>query len=302
MDPPRPGLGQESLSAAGVGLVLEGGGMRGAYTAGVLDAFLDQRIDFPYVIGVSAGANAGADYVAGQRERNYKMFVELAGDPRYAGFANYLKERSWFGMRFLFETAPDQVVPFDYEALRLTPKTLVVAATDCVTGQPIYFRHHDHDPRWFIHTVHRASCSLPVLSPPVMIEGRLYFDGGVSDPIPIDRSISDGNHRNVVVLTRDDGYRKSPRLPNPAVSLALARCPGVRRAVWRRTTVYNACLNRLAAFEKAGKAFLLRPIKPVAVGRMERDVSKLDALYRQGYDETLGRLPALRAWVTAPPS
>jgi predicted patatin/cPLA2 family phospholipase len=270
--------------------------MRGAYTAGVLDAFLDHGIDFSYVIGVSAGANAGADYVVGQRERNHRMFVELAADPRYAGFANCLKERSWFGMDFLFETAPDEVAPFDYDALRRTPRTLVVAATDCATGQPVYFRHRDHDPRWFIHRVHRASCSLPLLSPPVAIEGRLYLDGGVSDPIPISRSISDGNSRNVVVLTRNDDYRKSPRIPNPLVDLALARYPGVRRAVRHRGAIYNACLNRLAALEQDGRVFLLRPLRPLAVGRLERDVAKLDLLYRQGYDETLERLPALRAW------
>jgi predicted patatin/cPLA2 family phospholipase len=277
--------------------VLEGGGMRGAYTAGVLDAFLDQGVGFSYVIGVSAGANAGADYVTGQRERNHKMFVDLAADPRYAGLFNLLRERSWFGMRFLFETAPDELVPFDYEAFHRSSRTFVVAATDCDTGQPVYFRHHDHDPRWFIHTVHRASCSLPILSPPVTIDGRRYLDGGVSDPIPIDRSIADGNPRNVVVLTRNAGYRKDPPLFDLPARLALARYPGVQRAVRRRVAVYNACLDRLAALERAGRVFILRPVKPLTVGRMERDVNKLDALYHQGYDETLERLAALRVWV-----
>jgi len=286
--------------ATGVGLVLQGGGMRGAYTAGVVDAFMDQGVDFPYVIGVSSGANAGGDYISGQRERNHKMFVELVADPRYAGWANLVRERSWFGMRFLFETAPDVVAPFDYEAFHRSGRTFVVVATDCITGSPVYFRHHDHDPRWFVRTVNRASCSLPLLSPPVAIDGRLYVDGGVSDPIPIGRSLEDGNARNVVVLTVNAGYRKSSKLLDLPTRLALPRCRGVRRALRRRGEVYNACLDRLAALEQAGQTFILRPVKPLVVDRLERDVEKLDALYRQGYEETLERLPALKAWLGAP--
>ncbi len=274
--------------------------MRGAYTAGVVDAFLDHGVDFPYVIGVSSGANAGGDYISGQRERNHKMFVELVADPRYAGWANLLRERSWFGMKFLFETAPDLVAPFDYEAFRRSPSTFVVVTTDCITGSPVYFRHHGHDPRWFVRTVNRASCSLPMLSPPVAIDGRLYVDGGVSDPIPIDRSMKDGNARNVVVLTVNAGYRKSSKPLHLPMGIALARCPGVRRALRRRNEVYNACLDKLSALEEAGRVFVLRPGRPLVVDRLERDVVKLDALYRQGYEETLEHLPALRIWLGAP--
>ena len=276
--------------------------MRAAYSAGVLDAFLDQKIRFPYVIGVSAGANAGSDYVAGQRERNYKVFVEFVADPRYAGAANVVRERSWFGMRFLFETLPDELAPFDYEAFGRSNQTMVVVATDCATGRPAYFRQHDRDPRLFVRTVQRASSSLPVLSPPVEIDGRRYFDGGVSDPIPIDHSISDGNLRNVVVLTRNAGYRKSAQRLGLVSRLALARHPEVRRALGRRSTVYNACLARLAALEESGTVFVFRPIRTLEVGRLARDVTKLDALYRQGYAEALERWPAFEEWLAAAPS
>ncbi len=281
-----------------VGLVLEGGGMRGAYTAGVLDAFLDQGVDFQYVIGVSAGANAGADYVVEQRERNHKMFVELAAEPRYMGWSNLLRERSWFGMRYLFETAPDEVAPFDYEALRATSRTLVVAATDCATGQPAYFCHRDYDPRYFIHTVHRASCSLPLLSPPVSLGGRLYVDGGVSAPIPVERAFSDGNARNVVVLTRNAGHRKDNPLLNLLVRLALARYPAVGRTMRQRNRRYNACLARLAELERDGRVYIIRPVAPLVVGRMERDVRRLESLYRQGYSEASEHMPELRKWMT----
>jgi predicted patatin/cPLA2 family phospholipase len=276
---------------------LEGGGMRAAYTCGVLDAFMDEGIDIPYVIGVSAGANAGSDYAVWQRERNYRVFVELAADPRYAGVANLLRERSWFGMRFLFELLPDELAPFHYEEFQHSPRRLVVGVTDCGTGGPAYFSQHDHDGRWFVTRVLRASSSLPVLSPPVKIGRHRYLDGGVSDPIPVERSRADGNARNVVVLTQNPGYRKEPMDLGFAASLALWRYPGLRRALRARHLSYNSCLDRLDDLEQAGAAFVLRPLKPLIVDRMERDVTKLDTLYRQGYAETVERAPALRVWL-----
>ncbi len=287
------------MTAPSVGLVLEGGGMRAAYTAGALDAFLDESIDIPYVIGVSAGANAGSDYVAGQRERNYRVFVEFTADPRYAGLGNLLRERSWFGMRFLFETLPNHLAPFDYDAFARSARTFIAVVTNCADGRPVYFSQRDHDSRLFVRDVLRASSSLPVLSPPVTIAGRRYLDGGVSDPIPVDRSIADGNQRNVVVLTQNAGYRKEAQRLGVVGTLALSRYPAIRRAVRERHVKYNASLDRLHSLERAGTAFILRPVKPLVVDRLERDVSRLDALYHQGYEETHDRLPALRAWLAA---
>ncbi len=284
-----------------VGLVLEGGGLRGAYTAGVLDAFMDAELHFPYVIGVSAGSNAGADYVAWQRERNHKMFVELVADPRYTGWRTLLRERSWFGMEFLFETAPDEVAPFDYEAFVRSPKTFVVAATACDTGLPTYFRHHEHDPRWFVRVVHRASCSIPMLSPPVTIDGRRYVDGGVSDPIPIERAVHDGCRRNVVVLTRNAGYRKRSSLLNPAMGLALLQYPGLRSVLLQRHEKYNACRDRLFEREATGQAFLIYPREPLRVHGTRGDIPELETLYEQGYGETMARLSELRAWLQTSP-
>jgi predicted patatin/cPLA2 family phospholipase len=286
-----------SLAAPTTGLVLEGGGMRAAYTAGVLDAFLDHDIYLPHVIGVSAGANAGSDYVARQRERNHKVFVEFVADRRYAGARNLLVERSWFGMDFLFETLPDELVPFDYEAFARSSSAMVVAVTDCATGEPAYFTQRDHDPRWFVQKVQRASSSLPMLSPPVEIWGHPYLDGGVADPIPLQRSFADGNRRNVVVLTRNEGYRKTaPRL-DLVTRLGLRRYPALRRAMAERHLKYNATLDRLASLQRSGDVFVLRPSRSLVVGRMERDVTKLDALYQEGYDETIERLPELREWL-----
>jgi predicted patatin/cPLA2 family phospholipase len=280
----------------GVGLVLEGGGMRAAYTAGVLDCLMDQRVEVPYVVGVSAGANAGANYVAGQRERNHALFVDFARDRRYQGLATLLTERSWFGMKFLFETLPDSLVPFDYEAFRHSPRTFTVCVTRCADALPVYFRQTDREPREFVRRVMRASSSLPVLSPPVTIDGAEYYDGGVSDPIPIDRSLADGNRSNVVVLTRNAGYQSAPQQLGRVSRGLLRRYPAILRLTRERHLHYNACLARIDALERAGEAFVLRPLRPLAVDRIERDVAKLESLYRQGYDEATDRMDELARW------
>jgi predicted patatin/cPLA2 family phospholipase len=280
-----------------VGLVLEGGGMRTTYTGGAVDAFMDAGIDLGYVIGVSAGANVGSHYVTGQRERSHRTFVDLVADPRYAGWRNVARERSWFGMGFIFRTLPDELAPFDYEGFSASPRTLVAAVTDCRTGATRYYAQHDRDPRWYVQTLLRASCSLPILSPPVMVEGRPCVDGGVSDSIPILRAVKDGNARNVVVLTRNAGYRKPPPRGRALGRVLLARYPAVHAAMLRRPAVYNASLDLVERMERAGSAFVLRPVRPLEVGRMERDPGRLEALYRQGYDETMARMPDLEAWL-----
>ncbi len=282
---------------AGIGLVLEGGGMRTTYTGGVLDAFMDAGVDLGYVVGVSAGANAGGHYVAGQRERSHRVFVDLVADPRYAGWRNLVRERSWFGMDFLFRTLPDELAPFDYEAFGSSPRTLVSGVTDCTTGAARYYAQHDHDPRWYVHTLQRASCSLPVLSPPVPVDGAPCVDGGVADSIPILRAVQDGNPRVVVVLTRNAGYRKPPAKLRGLGWVLLRRYPALYAAMLRRPAVYNASLDLAERMERAGSAFVLRPARPLVVGRLERDPARLEALYRQGYDETMARMPELEAWL-----
>ena len=146
-----------------------------------------------------------------------------------------------------------------------------MGVTDCATGEARYFRNHDHDPRWFMRTVLRATCSLPLLSPPVTVQGRPCLDGGLSDSIPLLRSIADGNPRNVVVLTRNAGYRKTPQGSALAGRVLLARHPAVFRALRDRHVRYNASLDLVASLQRAGSAFVLRPVRPLVVGRMERD-------------------------------
>ena len=195
---------------------------------------------------MSAGANAGSHYVAAQRERSHRVFVDLVADPRYAGWRNVVRERSWFGMDFLFRALPDELAPFDYEGFRSSPRTLVSGVTDCTTGAARYYPQHDRDPRWYVQTLLRASCSLPVLSPPVPVDGSPCVDGGVSDSIPIVQAVKDGNPRVVVVLTRNAGYRKPPARYRGLGRVLLARYPAVHAAMLRRPAVYNASLDLAA--------------------------------------------------------
>jgi predicted patatin/cPLA2 family phospholipase len=279
-----------------IGLVLEGGGMRAAYSAGVLDCFLDHGVDIPYVIGVSAGAKVGSNYVAGQRERNHALLVDVVRDRRYQGMATVISERSWFGMKFLFETLPDRLLPFDYEAFRGLPRAFTVCVTACADARLTYFRQTDHDSRESVRTIMRASSSLPGLSPPVSINGAQYFDGGVSDPTPIERSLADGNQSNVVILTRNAGYSSRPQELGPVSRGLLRRYPAIIELTRARHLHYNACLARVEALEQVGQAFVFRPLRPLAVGRIQRDVDKLESLYRQGYEEALERMDELSRW------
>lgn len=191
-----------------IGLVLEGGGMRGVYTAGVLEYFLEHEIFFPYVIGVSAGAGVAASYLSKQKGRNKIVNVDYVTDPRYISFRNYLKSRQFFGMDFIFDEIPNKLVPFHYDEFYKNDAEFVVGTTDCHTGEPVYFGKEDYGQE--IIKVIKASSSLPFIAPEVHFKERVLLDGGISDPIPIKKAQSDGYEKSVVILTRNRGYTKRP--------------------------------------------------------------------------------------------
>src|SRR5690554_453186 len=274
-----------------IGLVLEGGGMRGAYTSGVLSAFMDKGIKFSYVIGVSAGANNGANFVAEQRERNKKVFVDYVSHKDYSGFRHLINEKSYFNMKFLFDTLPNELVPFDYDTFFNSPTIFKVCVTDVETGHPKYFeKSQSKDNKEFMNKVLRASSSLPIISPPVEINGKLYFDGGITDSIPIEKSIEDGNQYNVVVLTRNNGYLKEKQKLGVYSKHYLRKYPTILQAIKKRHIKYNITLEKIANLEREGYIFVFRPIAPLMVDRLEKDSLKLNDLYNQGYKETLERM------------
>ncbi|HZG79039.1 MAG TPA: patatin family protein, partial [Paenibacillus sp.] len=194
-----------------LGLVLEGGGMRGVYTGGVLERFMEDGLYFPYVIGVSAGACNAVSYLSRQRERNRRVTIDYVDRPEYLSVRNWIRRGSMFGMDFIFDRIPNEIDPLDYETLFAIRETFVVGATDPETGEPTYYGNDvwARDKATFMAAL-RASSSLPFFSPPVPVDGRLMFDGGVADPIPVRRALSDGCDRVVVVLTKDASYRIKP--------------------------------------------------------------------------------------------
>lgn len=280
-----------------IGLVLEGGGMRGAYTAGVLDYIMQKEIEFPYVIGVSAGANNGADYVSKQRKRNKRVFVDLVEDERYCGLRNFIKEGNYFGMDFLFKKLPDDIVPFDYDTFEKSPITFKVVVTNCETGEAKYFNKDDFDTKFFAQKILRASSSIPLLSKPVEINGEEYYDGGVADSIPIKKAINDGYENNVVILTKHKGFKLKPKRSRAFLKLLLRDYPNLVENLKNRYKNYNHTIRWIDELEKKGQVFVFRPQDEVELGALDHDQEELRELYNQGLKETKERFEEFKKWV-----
>lgn len=274
-------------------LILEGGGLRGAFTGGALDCLLDQGLRYSHVIGVSAGACIGATYMAGQRERNHRIYVDLPSDPRFMGWRYYFPQRSYFNMKFLFDEVPNQVVPFDEQAFYANQASFTAVTTSRATGEATYWEK-DRIQALGLNPVLCASSSIPFLSPPVRLGNEWHYDGGVGDSIPVRYTL--GLHeRALVVLTRPRGYRKSPPSLQTLTRLALHRHPAFAKALLERYRVYNESLDYMEAQEKAGRLLVLAPDAACAAQRTEKDPVKLDALYRHGYQSMEALLPRLNA-------
>ncbi|MEH7332215.1 patatin family protein [Neobacillus drentensis] len=278
-----------------VGLVLEGGGMRGVYTAGVLEYFLEQELFFPYVIGVSAGACNAASYLSKQKGRNKTVTIEYASDPRYISWKNYFKNRQFFGMDFIFDEIPNQHVPYDYEAFYNSSSEFVVGTTDCITGQPVYFNKQEYGKDFL--KVLRASSSLPFIAPEVKFKDKILLDGGITDPIPIKKAQQDGFLKNVVVLTRNSGYLKKPSKFHFVVDRKYPEYKGLQQSLRGRYQVYNETVAYLEEEEKKGRVLIIRPTQPLKVGRMERNPGKLEELYNQGYHDAKNSIESILKYI-----
>lgn len=265
-----------------IGLVLEGGGMRGWYTAGVLTALTENGIDFPCAYGISAGASNVLHYISKQNSREFcRAMIRYSADERYLSVSNLQKTGSLFGFDFIFGELFHSLLPFDYKTFFDSPSQLKVGATDLATGQAVFFDKTQLDEAM---TAVRASCSLPFLSNIVSYRGYELLDGGCCMPIPIERSIFDGNERNVVVLTRDKSYRKdaNPEYPRAVLRVKYADYPLFIDAMMKRPENYNNELDVCRRQEKAGKAFVIRPSSPIVVSRYEKDPGKLNEIYEMG--------------------
>lgn len=263
-----------------VGLVLEGGGMRGLYTSGVLDYFLDQQIFVDYVIGVSAGACNGVSYLSKQKGRNYRVNTNYISDKRYLSLSNFIKTKSLFGMNFIFDEIPHQLDLFDYETFLSSPSEYKLGVTDVLTGRPVYFdkTHLDHD-----STILKASSSIPVFSPIIEYQNGLYLDGGTTDSIPVKQALKDGCDHVIIVLTRDRNYIKKPESFRFIYSKVLKAYPNLIQALDNRHLMYNETLKFIKELEQQGKATIIAPSSPLEISRFEKDVSKLKNIYELGY-------------------
>lgn len=277
------------------GLVLEGGGMRGVYTAGVLDYLLDKGHHVPYVVGVSAGACNATSYISRQPGRNKKVTVGYIADPRYLSIRNLWRERSLFGMNFIFDQLPNELVFFDFTTFYGSEQELVIGTTDAITGEAVFYRKSQLREQSL--KLIRASSSLPFASPPVSHEGKILFDGGIAAPIPIDQSILDGNERHIVVLTQPATYRKKPFRYAWLAKRVYPRYPGLVKALTDRARVYNETLDRLEAMEREGRVLIIRPSADLAVGRMEKNEQKLEALFQLGYEDARRTEEQLSKWL-----
>ena len=272
-------------------LILEGGAMRGLYTAGVLDVLLDHpEIRFDAVAGVSAGALFGINYKSRQRDRALRYNVKYCDDEGYFSMRSYVKTGDLMNREFCFDKLPNELDPFDYDAYRENPLAFYAVVTNLLTGQAEYPLLDDLKRAEQMEYL-RASGSLPFLSRPVMIDHVPYLDGGVADSIPVRHFLDAGFDRAVVVLTRPKGYRKSGLIAG--AHLKYPRYPFFADALMNRNLVYNRTCDEVETLENEGTIFVLRPSRDVGVKRTESDRNKLQELYEVGTSDSESNLPAI---------
>ena len=264
------------------GLVLEGGGMRGVFTSGVLDAFMKYELYFPYVVAVSAGACNGMSYISRQPRRARISNIDYLARYQYIGIRHLVTQGCIFDRKLLYDKFPNQLLPYDFDTYFRYAHTFEMVTTNCLTGQAMYLSE-DHDRQRALDIV-RASSSLPYVSKIVEVDGIPMLDGGIVDSIPVQHAIDLGHEHNVVILTRNKGWRdtsKDRKLP-----YLYKHYPRLRVALSHRHKAYNDQIQLVDDLEAAGKITCIRPIRPLEVGRIEKDTAKLERLYEEGF--TLG--------------
>lgn len=263
-------------------LILEGGGLRGVFTCGVLDNFMERGIKFPFTVGVSAGACNGLSYMSGQMKRAKYSNIDLLEKYNYVGLKYLFTQRNIMDFKLLFEKFPTEIIPYDYPAYERSEGRYVMVTTNCLTGEANYFEEKHSQKR--IMEIVRSSSSLPFVCPMAQVDGIPMLDGGIADSIPVEYARKEGFTNSLVVLTRNKGYRKNISGKSFAAKLFYSRYPLLQKAIEDRNVKYNRTLDFIEEMEEKGTITVLRPVKPLEVDRMEKDISKLNALYQEGYD------------------
>lgn len=274
------------------GLILEGGTFRPIFSCGVMDALLHHDVMFDYVIGVSAGITNGFSYLSRQSERNLELMRRYRNDKRYLSPGNYLKCGSMFGLDFVFDEIPNRLLPFDWDAFNAYEGRIRVGVTNVETGEAEYLDGRELDEKC---TMLRATCAIPFYFPPIKIGDKTYYDGGLSDSIPIRKSLADGNDKNLIILTQPQGYRKTLSRSSRAAAAALRhRHPRLAATLLARPKMYNETVcfcDHLAAY-RPRDTVLLRPLAPI--NSFESDVTRLENAYWEGYRLAEARMDEIK--------
>lgn len=271
-------------------LILEGGTLRPIFSAGVMDALLDNNITFPYCIGVSAGITNGVSYISKQKGRNLEVVTKYRNDNRYLSYRNFLRCKSIFGLDFVFDEIPNNLIPFDMDTYRKYPGKVLVGVTNAHTGKTEYLNGKDLDDK---ATMLIATCAIPLLFPVIKINGKEYYDGGLCDPIPIKKAIADGNTKHLIVLTQPKGYKKELSKKNILVAKLLnKKYPNLKTPLLNRHNHYNETVKFCEQLENEGKVLILRP--EYNLDSFEKDINKLKSSYDHGYNLTINHLSEIK--------
>lgn len=277
------------------GLILEGGAMRGMYTAGITDVMMENGIEYDGAVGVSAGAAFGCNYKSRQIGRAARYNIRFCGDRRYCSFRSLITTGNIYNTEFCYNEIPIKHDPFDFETYIGNPMEFYVVCTDVMTGQPVYKKFEGTEDCRFDWI--RASASMPLVSRIVEIDGLKMLDGGISDSIPLKFFEGIGYDRNVVILTRPGGYRKKKNRLLPVIKACYAKYPALADAMAKRHIAYNAAIDYIEEKEKAGELFVFRPEKPLPVSRTEKDPRKLKEAYEIGRQSAAARLSELKEYL-----
>ena len=273
-------------------LVLEGGTFRPIFSCGVMDALLDNNINFDYVIGVSAGITHGFSYLSKQRGRAHDVIKKHRHDKKYIGMRNYFSDRSLFGLKFAYETIGNELYPFDWDEFYSNPAKVRVGVTNARTGEVEYLDGKDIEPTF---AMLKATCALPIAFPAIKLGDEKYFDGGITDSIPAKKAYEDGNEKMLIVLTRTEDYVKTlSRGVKFASRLFKRKYPEVAKAMLRRHKMYNEQLAYCKKLEEDGKAIVFRPSKETQIASFEKNLDKMETVYRYGYNLAIENLDKIK--------
>ncbi len=276
------------------GLVLEGGGMKGAYTSGVLDFFLEKNLEFSSCYGVSAGAANLCSFLSKQKRRGFRSLTEYMGNKRISGWYSMVTNGNIIDPDFTYDLVPNYLLPFDRKTYEKYEGKAYAVVTNVETGKAEYLSMKEVDQA--MEAV-KASTALPLVFQIVTINGKKYLDGGLADSIPIQRSILEGNKKNVIVLTKEEGYIRKPSENLNLIRLRYYKYPKVYEVMKERHLAYNETMEYIRLLQKEGKVFVLQPKEKNEISRLEKNSKKMEELYQRGYEDAKNKYDALQEFL-----